>query len=437
MCAAVSSAPDATPPRGLFAWQLRIFSLLWVAYASYYLCRLNFSAAQPSILKDFPDWTSAKIGVIPSVYSAVYAVGQFVNGQLAVRWGARKMMTIALGVAGLANLLFSRATSYEEMLLLWGLNGWAQSAGWSLVVGTMATWTPVSRRGFVIGLLSTCYMLGNVIAWVLAGSLAQAYGWRAVFMVPGLILLPVAVVFGLFVRNRPEDAGFATIVPDPVPSRAGQSASPAVELTAGEVLRMTLSNRVLWVLSIAFFCANAVRYAFMNWSIQYMAAFHGESIGNSAFKAVALPLIGAVGAVAAGWASDALFGGRRAPLSAVMLFALSGVCVIFAFVPRGEPTVAMALLGLSGFLIYGPDMLMSGAATVDFSHPRAAAAATGLTMSAGALGAVFSGAGMGWVLDQAHGQWSSAFYVLAVLALIPAVMMVTLWNATPKGAKKA
>ncbi len=72
---------ETSHPR-LFAWQARIFSLLWLAYASYYLCRLNFAAAQPAILAEFPDWTDAKIGLIPSVYAGVYAVGQFVNGQL-------------------------------------------------------------------------------------------------------------------------------------------------------------------------------------------------------------------------------------------------------------------------------------------------------------------------------------------------------------------
>ncbi len=418
-----------------FAWQVRIFSLLWLAYASYYLCRLNFAAAQPSILKEFPTWTDAYIGGIPSTYAAVYAIGQFVNAQLATRLGTRRMMTVAMLVVAGANLGFSQATAYWQMLLLWALNGWAQSAGWSLVVGTMAAWTPVKRRGMVIGLLSTCYMLGNVLAWLLAGVLAQHYGWRLVFAVPGLMLVPMAIVFGLFLRNRPEDAGLP-----PVAERAEVDASapaaPVEQLTPAQVLKLTLSNRVLWVLTIAFFCSNAVRYAFMNWSIQYLAKFQGESVGDSAFKAVALPLIGALGAVSAGWASDALFHGRRAPLSAVMLFALSVVCGVFALVPQGHPLLAMVLLGVSGFLIYGPDMLMSGAATVDFSHPRAATAATGLTMSAGALGAVFSGAGVGWVLDRAHGQWSVAFYVLAALALVPAMMMTTLWNAKPKASAK-
>src|SRR5512144_603686 len=96
----------ATPANGptadeqnLRGWQLRTFWLLWSAYASYYLCRVNFAVAQPLILKEFPDWTSAQIGTIPSTYAAVYAIGQIVNGTLGQRYGARRMMTVALVVA--------------------------------------------------------------------------------------------------------------------------------------------------------------------------------------------------------------------------------------------------------------------------------------------------------------------------------------------------
>ena len=73
--------------------QLQVFWLLWGAYASYYLCRVNFAVAQPQILLSFPGWTSADIGTIPSTYAAVYALGQIVNGTLGQRYGARRMMT--------------------------------------------------------------------------------------------------------------------------------------------------------------------------------------------------------------------------------------------------------------------------------------------------------------------------------------------------------
>ena len=86
----------------LRAWQLRIFWLLWTAYASYYLCRVNFAVAQPLILREFPDWTAAQIGLIPSIYAMCYAVGQVVNGTLGERFGARRLMTMALVGAAVA-----------------------------------------------------------------------------------------------------------------------------------------------------------------------------------------------------------------------------------------------------------------------------------------------------------------------------------------------
>jgi OPA family glycerol-3-phosphate transporter-like MFS transporter len=201
--------PDAVPvPESTIAsWQRRIFALLWVSYASYYLCRMNFAAAQPEILHEFPTWTKADVGLIPSVYSVFYAVGQFVNGQLGSRFGARRMMVTGLVLISGANLLFSWTSSYPLMLLLWAINGYCQAIGWPLVVQTMSNWFRVGRRGTMMGLISTCYQGGNVLAWLLAGYLTSEFNWRAAFWVPGLTLLPVALLLALGLRNRPEDAG--------------------------------------------------------------------------------------------------------------------------------------------------------------------------------------------------------------------------------------
>jgi OPA family sugar phosphate sensor protein UhpC-like MFS transporter len=347
------------------------------------------------------------------------------------------MMTVALAFAATTNALFSFASTFSAMLVLWAINGYAQSAGWSLLVQTIANWTTSQRRGTVLGLVSTCYSVGNVISWLLAGQLCGSLGWRAAFWVPSLVLVPMAITFAIFLRNSPEEAGFPPVRddnPEAVP-QAENSVAPAPALSTGAILRLTFSNRVLWILGVGFFCMNAVRYSFMNWSVQYMADFQGRSIKGSALTAVAIPLIGAVGAIAAGWFSDTLFGKRRAPVCALMQAGLAVVCIGFTFVPRGQWILATALLGLAGFMIYGPDMLMSGAATIDISHPRAASIATGFTMCLGALGSIFSGAGIGWLKDLAKGDWNLIFYVLAGLVLVAAAFMVSIWNARPKGAK--
>jgi sugar phosphate permease len=437
----VSPTGLAAPPLAdrLRAAQLKVFWLLWSAYASYYLCRVNFAVAQPAILKEFPDWSDAQIGSIPSTYAALYAAGQLVNGTLAQRFGARRMMTLALLLAALTNIGFSFVSTPGAMRLLWAINGWGQSAGWSLIVHVISEWNTSTRRGFLIGRLSTCYTVGNVLSWLLAGLLCDSVGWRAAFWVPGLMLLPVAAVFFLTLRNTPEEAGFPPvrddIVREPATTRQPGAAPATGWDSTWHILKLTLTNRVLWTLGLGFFVMNGVRYSFMNWSVQYFADFHGRSIKNSALTAIVFPLVGSLGAIAAGWASDALFGRRRAPVCVIMMLGLSATCAAMTLVPRGEWVAAMCVLAIAGFMIYGPDMLMSGAATVDLSHPRAASIATGLTMTLGALGAMFSGAGIGWLKGLAQGNWFVVFWVLAAMPLLPSLLMMSLWNAKPKGAK--
>lgn len=420
------------------AWQIRVFWLLWTAYASYYLCRVNFAVAQPAILREFGTWTAAQVGTIPSVYALFYAAGQMINGTLGQRFGARRMMTAALLVASATNFAFSFASSYELMLVLWAINGYAQSAGWSLLVQTISNWNTSRRRGTIMGLISTCYQVGNVVSWLLAGLLCDsALGWRAAFWVPSLILLPVAAIFYAFLRDSPEEVGLPPIRDD-----IEQATQPTLQAnvqtkyqgwhTTRHVLLVTLANPVLWVLGIGYFCMNSVRYTFMNWTVQYMAEFHGKSIKGSAFMAIAIPLIGSLGALAAGWASDTIFGKRRAPVCAIMLAALAVICPAFTLIPKGDWIIATALLGLAGFMIYGPDMLMSGAATIDVSHPKAASIATGLTMCLGATGAIFSGRGIGWLKDISGGQWQLVFWVLSGISLLSALLMVSIWNTRPK-----
>ncbi len=38
-------------------------------------------------------------------------------------------------------------------------------------------------------------------------------------------------------------------------------------------------------------------------------------------------------------------------------------------------------------------------------------------------------------IDRAQGNWSLVFWVLAGLSLLSALLMVSIWNARPKGAK--
>jgi MFS transporter, OPA family, glycerol-3-phosphate transporter len=418
------------------SWQKRIFALLWTSYASYYLCRMNFAAAQPDMLREFTDWSMAQVGMIPSVYAVFYAVGQFINGQIGSRFGARRMMVIGLIVISICNLLFSVTENYWLMLVLWAINGYCQAIGWPQVVQTMSNWFRVGRRGTMMGLISTCYQGGNVLAWLMAGYLVSEHGWRASFWVPGLIMIPMAIVLLIGMRNQPEDAGLPHIRDDGEAEPDADAGAPVEDWTIMRIVRVTLSSKVLWILALSYFCFNAVRYAFMNWGIQYFNSFHHVDIKKSAFMSIAFPLIGSLGAISSGWVSDRFFGSRRAPVCTVMLTLLAAVCLLFIPIDQGDWINATIVLAVAGFMIYGPDAILTGAAVIDLSHPKAAAAAAGFIMGMGNLGAALvAGFGVGYILDRSGGDWNPVFYALAVLSLISAGMAAILWNERPKTRK--
>ena len=71
------------------------------------------------------------MGIIGSVLLYVYAVGKFTNGILSDRANIKRFMSIALLLSAVINILFGLTNLFIIFVILWGLNGWFQSIGFS------------------------------------------------------------------------------------------------------------------------------------------------------------------------------------------------------------------------------------------------------------------------------------------------------------------
>ncbi|MBN2024890.1 MAG: MFS transporter [Pirellulales bacterium] len=430
----------------LRGFQRRIFASVWITYFAYYLCRYNMPVAQNRLGELFK-WSAADTGMILTALTLLYAVGQFVNGQLADRFGSRRIVSLgALGsvVMNLAVFALLMAVDPEtcrrEMVLwglivFWGANGFFQAMGWSPMVRLMAHWFPVEGRGKVMGLVGTCYQFGGAVASVLAifltGYYATALGgdWRSAFLVPAVLFALVGLVFYLAVWNRPEDVGLPPVGETPAPGETSKST------LAGNVLQ-TLRNPYLWIVAGAFFMLDVNRYGFVNWLPKYLKAVYGAgedaSIGRELAQMVSigiLPLGGAAGALVAGWATDRYFGGRRAPVIVILLALLGLFSLLFPYLdPKNTPLV-VAVLAAIGFCTYGPHLLMVGHAAQDFGRKSGAAGAAGFIDSLGYVGASLAGWGAGVMIDGFGYQ--TTFLTFGWAGLAGAAMAALIWKVGP------
>lgn len=162
-------------------WQSRMFWLMWVTYTSFYLCRVNISIALPGIMQEF-GLTKTNMGIVLSSLFVLYAIGQFVNGQLGDRLNSRRIITVGLLSSAVLNIFFGLAGGILGlMVILWGLNGYVQSMGWGPTVKAMANWFPHTVRGRISGRLGTSYIIGGALSWLLAGTIIKHYNWRFTF----------------------------------------------------------------------------------------------------------------------------------------------------------------------------------------------------------------------------------------------------------------
>ncbi len=310
----------------------------------------------------------------------------------------------------LASAAACAAFGASSSALLFGvffcLNGLAQSTGWPGTTRSMAEWTTKENRGTVMAFWATCYQVGGIVATGLAAFLLGRYGWRAAFFGPALWLAIVGVVVFIWLAPGPESAGSAESV-----SRARRDAQ-----------RDVLRNPVLWCYGASYFCIKFIRYALLFWLPYFLATKRGYGEEQAGYVSIAFEVGGVVGVIALGIASDRLVKYSRSLLSAVGLVALMLALLLYTRIGASSTLANVVGLALIGAALFGPDALLSGAASQDAGGPHAAATATGFVNGVGSIGAVLVGLVLP-VVSKRYG-WDAVFQLFVALALLGALCLV-------------
>ena len=411
--------PDKGALRGFHRQRLLLTALLFVGYAGYYLGRVTVPVALPAIGDAF-DYSNTQTGLILSVYFAAYAASKLLNGFLGDRVGGKAMFFVGVFGSALMNAVFGFGQELLFFVVIWGINAYFQTMGWLAIMPILARWYPSQESGRVTGFMSISYQLGDFLARASAAVVIVALGWSGLFWAHAALLALLGVALYRFVKPQLPDASRhstpVTTAPAP-PKNAG----------AGWWRRPMLSSPAFWIMCTSYLLLSIIRYSFWGWSVGYLVQA-GAGIGAATAASAVFPLLGSAGSITAGWVSDRL-GARRGPVLAVLCAALTLSIYAFSRLPADETLWIAAALGLVGFTLYGPYSLMSGAMVMDFGGKEAAASASGIVDMIGAAGAIFTGVGMGYMIET-YG-WNGAFGIIVAMASVATFLSFLLWNHKP------
>src|SRR5207247_10300163 len=117
---------------------------------------------------------------------------------------------------------------------------------------------------------------------------------------------------------------------------------------------------------------------------------HGLEFARASYYSQVFDFAGVVGVFLAGWALDRWFKGNWAAVGACMgVGVIAGYAAVIQF--GGSPVALAFWFGLVGFMLYGPDTLLCGAASVQVAGEKNAVAVAGLVNGMGSVGSIVQG----------------------------------------------
>ena len=414
-------------PAGRRRWV--ICALLFFVITINYIDRQVIGVLKPMIEDDM-GWNEVDYGNIVSAFQASYGIGLLLVGRWLDRIGTRKGMAIAIGLWSLAAAFHAGAHTVLHFILARAALGLAESAAYPGAVKAVAEWFPRSERALGVGTLNAGANVGVVLTPIIAIGIAGLYGWRAAFLVTGLLgLLLLAGWLRIF--RQPEDEPRLSAAELEYINQDGESAD-GTPLTWRDAIR----QRQAWYFICAKFFTDPVFYLFLFWLPDFLAKTQGMELfpkGDSGLLATIGPaLIGVyiladIGSIAGGWMSSHLLkrgwsvnAARKTTLLAASICALPLVTVANA--PNAGLAVLLIGLGVSGHQAFSANIFTM---ISDLYPRRAVATIAGMGGLAGAVGGILIAQATGWTLELTGSYIPILFYAgLAYLIALAAIQLL-------------
>ena len=407
-------------------WQIKIFSATWLAYVGYYFARKAFYVVK-SPLADTLGFTALDLAHLGTAYLVFYMVGQYSSAFFGRKLGPKLLLLVGMGISLLCNFAFGISNGFWTIFLFLSLNGLAQGTGWPGCIGSLAYWFKRDKRGTILGFWATCYQVGSIVATAFAAYMLGEFGWRWSFFGASIILLLIWTIVLFLHPNRPEDVGLDPIEDDDETTESAEGSNSDKLGWSKDVWSTVIT------MGLIYFTIKFLRYALWSWVPFFLNKNFDLEASNAGYLSTVFDLAGFAGVLFAGYASDKLFKGKRSLLSAIML-SFMALAFILMYIKGATDLMFFTIsMGLAGFMLYGPDSLISGVGAIDVGNKKGALVAAGIINGTGSIGPIFQEEIIGWLYTKYDQSIVPILILLVSMALVSALLTFYLWWKSKRG----
>ena len=280
----------------------------------------------PFIQEDL-DLSRAKLGLISSALGAGGVATAFIGGWLVDAGGVRRVMPLALVLAGSLLILLPLGPSLPVIIALALLVGMAITPEALAGIRAILDWVPWRTRALAMSVRVAGGPLGGAIVAGILPPVAVAAGWSAGAMVLGALIILIGIVFLALYREMPRERS-------PMPLM-----SLAIVRIFSQDIRLVFTT--LWS-AVFFGLASIFPIYFILFSTEVLevsAVVAGGYIGTAYIASV-------VARVLWGAVSDFLFSSRRILVMVILGMLCTAGLVGLSLLGPGTPGVVLVVLAV-------------------------------------------------------------------------------------------
>jgi MFS transporter, ACS family, glucarate transporter len=431
-----------------------VLALIFLIYMVAGADRSNIGMVVPFIKKTF-SLSNTDIGAMASFFYLTYACVQIPAGHLFSKKGVRKFLPISVILTSMATFIMGVANSGVHLKMARALLGFAEGPLNIGCITSINSWFPIREKGIATGVFMSSIKFAPAFVPPLCAWIILTFGWREVFYafaVPGFLL---AVLWWIFVNDKPEDSKFcnqaevdyinnSTIEIHKKNQSDDQGNTENSRGLVDQFIRTKITEPLatnseilrswnVWACALGYFFLVGITYTIMTWIPSYLINVKHFSIVKVGFVAAA-PWVGAVlGNIIGGIISDKVFASRRKPN--MLITAASTVVFMYSLLyAPNDPTILGFLLLTAGIFLnlgYSTFLAYPMGITTKEKCPFAAA----IINTSGSLGGAFAPFAVGVILDVF--SWNMVFVFLSGTSLLTLILLLTMIEPIPDCSPKS